>query len=173
MTDPFKDPLYITPQKMTLSFVDVRESFIIAYQKLHNNVYPSKESLAILLSQSALETGNWKSIWNYNFGNIKRIKDKTFTMFRCSEIINGKEIFFNPPHIQTHFLAHKDIQEGADFHINFLKNRTRYQKAWQCIINGNVKDYSHELKQAGYYTASEELYNKGLLRIYESMLQKI
>lgn len=41
-----------------------------AWQKLLGTT-PSSESLLVILSQSALETGHWKFCYCYNFGNIK------------------------------------------------------------------------------------------------------
>src|SRR5690242_20203330 len=79
----------------------LRESWF----KLFNH-YPSNDTLALLYAQSALETGRWKKIYNYNFGNIKRNGDEDYCMFKCNEIINGKTIWFNPPHRQTWFRAY-------------------------------------------------------------------
>ena len=35
------------------------------------NAYPSDNQLAVLWAKSCLETGHWKAIHCYNFGNIK------------------------------------------------------------------------------------------------------
>ena len=70
---------------------------------------PSDRVGALLLAQSALETGNWQKIHNYNFGNVKARPDyPTITQFRCSEIIDGVDRFFDPPdrHCNLALLTH-------------------------------------------------------------------
>lgn len=146
-----------------------------AWKKLYN-VYPSIESLALLWSQWALETGRGKSIWCYNFGNIKKNykpdDGHDWCMFRCSEIINGKNKWFDPPSPQTHFRAYPTMVDGAFDYINFLAKKTRYAKAWEQVKKGNPAAFSHELKVAGYYTANEELYTKGVVKLTEEFKKK-
>jgi len=144
------------------------------WKSLYNS-YPSADSLALLWSQWALETGRGKVIHCYNFGNIKKryanpkynITDDghDWCMFRCSEIIKGKEEWFDPPHIQTHFRAYDSSIKGATDYIRFVSQRSRYKDAWQQVLAGSPVGYSHELKKAGYYTASETLYTKGIVRL--------
>lgn len=138
------------------------------------NQYPSINSLALLWAQWALETGRGKAIWNFNFGNLKRTTgDPTdWTMFRCSEILNGKEVFFDPPHPQTHFRAYRTVVEGTVDYIRFLSQRKRYLKAWQEVINGDPAKFSHELKIAGYYTANEAGYTASVVKLTSEFKSK-
>jgi hypothetical protein len=144
--------------------------------KTYFGQYPSQHSLALLWAQSALETGRWKFIHCYNFGNIKKKHDNPrykqeddghdWCMFRCNEIINGKVYWFDPPHPQTHFRAYTDAHDGALDYIRLLVSKTRYAGAWhQVITGGSPQEYSHQLKLGGYYTASESLYTKGVVRL--------
>ena len=149
---------------------------------------PKMETLAILWSHTALETGRWKMMRNYNWGNIKkrhavpryRIEDDghLFTMFATGENLWNKQskkyeyVWFNPPHTQTHFVAHKSVTDGATHYIDFLAKRTRYAKAWGKMIDGDPKAYSHELKVAGYYTASEALYTKHVVNLTSEFMRK-
>ena len=59
--------------------------------------YPSKKVLGLMVGQWALETGNGRSMRNYNFGNKKASGNDDYQYFRCSEIIDGEEFFFDPP----------------------------------------------------------------------------
>jgi hypothetical protein len=127
--------------------------------------FPSDDSLAILWAQSALETGRWSSIWNYNFGNIKKTTDHDYCMYRCSEIIGGKNIYFDPPHPQTHFNAYPSAVEGAKEYIQFVSQRVRYQAAWQELVLGNPIGYCAALKKAGYFTADLVAYTKGVVSL--------
>jgi len=132
----------------------------------------SFESLAVLLAHSALETGRWKvGLHRWNFGNVKAYpdkleKDQYFTMFRCGEILNGKQQYFDPPHPQCCFRAFKTREDGIRYHLDFLMNRKRYSKAWQEVLKGNPSAYSHELRVGGYYTANEKLYTATLVRLF-------
>lgn len=142
-------------------------------------VCPSDNSLAVLWAKSALETGRWKHIHNYNFGNIKKKRASKyskddghyFTMYECGEVINGKHIIFKPPHYQTHFRAYLTVEDGAEDYIRFVSQNS-YKKAWQKVIEGDPKGYSHELKVAGYYTANEEIYTAGVVRLFDEFLKR-
>lgn len=142
--------------------------------------YPSDRSLAVLWAKSALETGRWKFIHNYNFGNIKKKRANRhspddghfFTMYRCGEVLNGKHLMFDPPHYQTHFRAYVTIEDGAEDYIRFVSQKKRYMKAWKKVIEGDPRGYSHELNVAGYYTTSEERYTAGVVRLFDEFLRR-
>jgi hypothetical protein len=173
--DYFNHPLYLKAEVKTLTEGEAAVALREAWFKIFGT-YPNNNQLALLWAQSALETARWKSIWCYNFGNIKKrwLPDDgyTFTMFRCSEILNGKEEWFDPPHIQTHFKAYKSAIAGAEDYIRFVSGRKRYAKAWQEVLNGDPVAYSKELRAGGYYTASESLYTKGVVRLTTEFLSK-
>lgn len=136
--------------------------------------YPSNKSLALLWAQWALETGRGKAIHCCNFGNLKRSSgDPTdWTMYRCSEIIDNKEVFFDPPHPQTHFRAYRSVIDGAKDYILFLSKRKRYLKAWEEVKNGDPAAFGHELKVAGYYTANEAKYTAIIVKVTNEFLKK-
>jgi hypothetical protein len=173
--DYFTHPLYLKAEVKTLSEGEAAVALREAWFKIFGS-YPNNNQLALLWSQAALETGRWKKIWCYNFGNIKKNwgnnDNATFTMFRCSEILNGKEEWFDPPHIQTHFKAYKSATEGAEDYIRFVSGRKRYAKAWQEVLNGDPVAYCKELRAGGYFTASLELYTKGVVRLTNEFLSK-
>jgi len=177
-------------QVITIKSIDVFNSLWIAWLNLFNNP-PKKESILCLLAQSALETNRWKSIHCYNFGNIKsRDGDgRDYTFFACNEIMplkmaqdyvskspslakitsirnDGKAIvWFYPEHPACRFRAFKTINEGAIDYLSFLQ--TKYKKAWNAILDGDVCKFSHELKINGYYTADESSYTKGLKSLFD------
>jgi flagellum-specific peptidoglycan hydrolase FlgJ len=127
-----------------------------------------------MTAQSALETGHWESIHWYNFGNVKRKVGKPWTMFRCNEVIDGKTVWFNPPHPQTHFRAYADANDGAEEYVRFLAIDTtpdngrpnRYARAWYAAENDDPIAFSQELSKAGYYTAAESRYTKTLVSCF-------
>lgn len=144
-----------------------------AWKKLYSS-YPANNQLALLWAQSCLECGRWKSMHLYNFGNLKPGKNYPdyYQMFRCSEILNGKEVFFDPPHEQTWFRAYKTMVDGAIDYIEFVSKRPRYLKAWEALKTGDPAKFSHELKVAGYYTASEKKYTDALVKLTSEFLKK-
>lgn len=146
-----------------------------AWKRIYNE-YPSDRSLAVLWAKACLETGRWKFIHNYNFGNIKKKRTPDdghfFTMYECGEVINGKHIMFKPPHYQTHFRAYLTVEDGAEDYLRFVSQKKRYIKAWQKVIEGDPRGYSHELKIAGYYTANEARYTAGVVRLFDEFLRR-
>ena len=136
---------------------------------------PSQETLAILLGQTALETGRFKvGFWDYNWGNIKASAsyDGYIQFFECSEIINGREIFFKPPHPQCRFRAYLTPTDGAVDYIHFLTG-SRYAKALVQLKAGKVVEYTTELKKAGYFTANLTKYILAMKSLYSEFMKKL
>ena len=133
---------------------------------------PSTNSLAILFAQSCLETGRWKMLRNNNWGNIKKRDGIQYTSYECSEILNGKNINFNPYNPQTFFASWPGPLEGAVGYLDFVSKKTRYQKAWEALKRGDVSSYVIELHNAGYFTADVNMYLKTTTRLYNEFLSK-
>jgi hypothetical protein len=131
-----------------------------------------REAIALLVAQSALETGRWRSIHWYNFGNIKPgagwLGD--YCQFRCNEVIAGKVQWFDPPHPQTSFRAYASPLAGAQDYLDFLSKKSRYRGAWVRALAGDPVGFSRELRRAGYYTASEAIYTKAIVSLYAEFL---
>lgn len=151
------------------------EEAAYALNEAWNNLYgyyPHVDSLSILWAQSALETGRWKIIHCYNFGNIKKTEGHDYCMFRCSEVLNGKNIYFDPPHTQTHFNAYEDATAGATEYLEFISKRPRYKSAWDQVKLGNPNKYCAELRLAGYFTADLISYTKGVVSLVNEFKKK-
>lgn len=156
-----------------------------AIAAIHDAVGPgvSAACIAILTAQSALETGRWKSIHRYNFGNVKISPSWTglYTTFLCGEVINGKDVVYspeddqwqNPPgHPATRFRAFASASQGAEDHLNFLK-RDRYAKAWELAQRGDPIGFAHALHDAGYFTAPVSRYARGVDLLTAEYLHKL
>lgn len=182
--------LYIEPVSVTFSENEAAYYLREAWKNIYGE-YPQDKSLAILWSQTALETGRFKvQFMNYNYGNIKkrhagnrvdklgrvthRYNDdgRFYTMFGCSEVINGKEIWFDPPAIETHFRAYKTAIEGAEDYIKLVSQRSRYVKAWQALLAGDPVQYVKELRAGGYFTASLDRYTKTVVSLTNEFLRR-
>lgn len=137
--------------------------------------YPTAEHVAVLIGQSALETGHWKSIHRYNVGNAKAGPNYEgyYCQFRCNEIINGKVEWFDPPHPQTNFRAFMTAEAGFADHIRLLATSNRYAKAWQCAERGDPDAYSRACAAAGYYTANVDIYTKTTVQLFQRYLTAV
>lgn len=162
--------LFIPPQKTFFTEHDLATAISISFRELLNQEI-SIDTLAIFWAQFALECGRGKQCYNWNIGNIKRIKNKMWTMYRCSEIIDGKEIFFDPPHPQTMFCAYQSLNEAVTHHLKFL-DRPNYATALKCALLGDLEKYILELRKAGYFTASVSLYMRAVNALYVEFMKK-
>lgn len=158
----------VTDKVTPLTAQDVALAFRSAYETVCG-VTPSKECLALLVAQSALETGRWRSIHCFNFGNVKASRDYTglYCMFRCNEVIDGKVVWFDPPHPQTFFRAFESAESGAIDHIRFLAGRKRYAAAWEAAQAGTPLAFVEMLKKAGYFTADAGPYARAVISLWK------
>lgn len=192
--------VYVEPAKTPMTFDVARECMAWAL-KNHVGADPSDEVLALALAKTALETGRWQSIWNSNWGNVKAPEtyEGMYTCITLNEVLvrNGKavvvwfapegELSGNPAkggkliaaplsvppgHVQSRMRAFANNFDGVDQYVSFVASG-RYKKAWQALLSGNATDYVHELKAAGYFTAPETTYVKGVAALQKEMLGKI
>lgn len=170
--------LYRPATKTPLTFEEVADAIPIAFQRSEGKA-PSRKTVAKLLAQSSLETGNYQHMWNYNFGNVKKRWSPDdgllFTMFRCNEILGGKVMWFDPPHLQTHFRAFDTAADGvADWQRLILKG-ARYAPAKALLVDDAASghDFAFKLGECGYYTADKALYSNAVNRLTESTLLKL
>lgn len=177
-------------QILTIKSVDVFNGLWIAWLNLFDSP-PKKESIFVLMAQSALETGRWKSIHCYNFGNIKSSdKDgRDYCFYACNELMPIKMaqnyaakspstakitavrndgnawIWFYPDHPASRFRAFKTLNEGATDYLGFL--RRKYSTAWQNVLIGDPAAFVHQLKIHNYFTADESSYLKGVISLFQ------
>jgi hypothetical protein len=125
---------------------------------------PSKSILDLLISQTALETGNWKSLHNYNFGNAKATSSDQFVQYYgCSEVFNGVEEFFSAGDPHCVFAAHKTAADGAAHYINVLKSRAHW---WTGLQSGTVPKFIAGLTTVpAYFTADAGQYGNTLSKL--------
>ena len=130
---------------------------------------PSERVGALLVAQSALETGNWQKIHNFNFGNIKaRLDYPTRTQFRCSEVIDGVERFFDPPDPQCNFRAYATASEGALDYLKVLHGQPHW---WQGLHSGDPSAFVDALATPPkYFTADPTKYKRAVTALFEQFL---
>ena len=165
------DELFVDCVATPLSEGEATYCLNLAWIKLFGSA-PSVNSLAILFAQSCLETGRWKLLRNNNWGNIKKFSNEHYTSYFCSEILNGHNVQFYPFNPQTFFASWDTALNGAIGYLKFVSQRTRYQKAWIKLQEGNVSGYVLELHNAGYFTADPASYLKTTTKLYNEFLSK-
>ena len=157
----------IVQDKLTpLSRQDAAQALLTAYQML-TGALPSSAVLALLMAQSALETGHWKKIHQFNFGNAKASPDyPLIVQFRCSEIdAQGKEHFFDPPHPQCNFRAYPDAAAGA---LDYLKVLQRRPHWWQGLHTEHPSSFVDALATPPkYFTANPAQYKRAIGSLFE------
>lgn len=155
---------------------------------------PSDEAVALALSKTALETWRWQAIHKDNFGNIKAGPKYVgmYTAYACNEVLNGQVVWFSPRgrldkkggrviaeaydfppfHPQTRFRAYAGHYDGVSQYTDLLATGC-YKVAWARLLSGDVNGFVHELKVAGYFTADEAVYMKGVRGLYDEMILRV
>lgn len=171
--------------KQTIDWTDVRDWYAGAYRGVFGQSI-RLGPLACLLAQSALETGRFRvGCYNFNWGNIKSSQayaDKPGNyhhFIRLNEVLNGKTEWFDPTHPQTRMRGYLTGDAGAAEKIRFLGTASnpargnRYQRAWDALESDDPAAFAHELKVAGYYTANEAQYTRGVVSLYREYREQL
>jgi len=189
MTAVFTEDM-VTP----FTFEDAAEAMRAALRDALKGVNPSNAALALALAKTALETGRWKFIHCYNWGNIKAGKAYVgmYTSFACNEVLNGKVVWFAPGgrldkkggvvvaehspvppgHVQTRFRAYANRFDGAYQYVEFVASG-RYVDAWNELLEGDADGYVMALYRKGYFTADPKIYGKGVKSLFEEFKTKL
>lgn len=163
----------VSPEQVFLSFAT-------AWQMLTGSP-PQRHIIHILHAQSALETGHWKSLWNFNLGGAKRHGDCDWTYFTTTERFSHsvadrhlasskpgaevtlvkvepahKTLRFSGKQPMNCFASWEDLDTAALDHLRLLFRR--YPQALEEAKKGDAVAYVRELKRRGYFTADEAAY---------------
>ena len=191
---------YVARKQTPLTFEQARDALETALGNAIGGP-PTVRTLALALAHTALETGRWKSLYNYNWGNIKALKgyDGPYTCLGSlakpvSEILDdGEEHWFTPEgevtgpngtrigetysvppgHPQTRFRAYPDAAAGAARYVSLLSTNVRYALAWQELLKGNGSAFIDELARAVYFTANKTKYKDTVLSLEREYLAKL
>lgn len=147
---------------------EVSESQMIsAISEAWNELFkttPSKEQISLVLAQNSLETGNRKSMWNFNVGNITTDGKSQYNYF--DDLTTNEQI---KPGVwekrNLKYRAYDSLKDGAKDYLRLLSGK-HYSNAWKHIMEPNPVAFSKALKQSGYYTANEDRYTKALNSLY-------
>lgn len=150
--------------RTAVSAPQMAQAIIKAWNQLFG-VTPTKEQVAMVLAQNSLETGNRKSMWNYNVGNITTDGKGSYDFF--DDLPTDEQI--QPgvwKKMNLKYRAYPSLNEGAKDYLKFLSSK-KYSSAWQNIIKPDPVAFSKALKSSKYYTANEAPYTKAITRLYK------
>lgn len=165
------DGLFVKAARTPVSIRDVHKALHEAWP-IAVGGDPNENAIRVLLAQSEIETGAWRACWNWNLGNVKRVRGHQWTMLGGTwEILNGKKVVFDPPHPQTHFCAFSTIEEGAKWWLK--KMQSRFSKSWPAALSGDPSAFSKALKAQHYYTASEADYTRMMVAAFNAIPGKL
>jgi flagellum-specific peptidoglycan hydrolase FlgJ len=177
----------VTPEQVFLALG-------LAWQTLTGST-PDRKIIHILHAQSALETGHWKAVMNYNLGGAKKHGDCDWTYFTTTERLSHpvadkllatskpgevtvlkvddkfKTLRVSGKQSMNCFASWEDLDTATRGHIALLFRR--FPKAVEAAKKGDATAYVRELKKAGYFTASEEEYSKIVDSIARSYTKKL
>jgi peptidoglycan hydrolase-like protein with peptidoglycan-binding domain len=145
----------LPPDNKPLTPDDAAKAVSLGYQKVTGKV-PSKEILGLLIGQTALETGNWQKMPNFNFGGIKASsKDPYVQVFTTTEVYNGIT-----QTLEQKFAAYKTAADGAAAYIKTLMARPNW---WNGVQTGTPQGFIAGLTSVpAYFTADPNQYLAGL-----------
>lgn len=178
----------VTPEQVLISLA-------VAWQAI-TNTPPDRNVILMIHAQSALETGHWRSVCNYNLGGSKKHGTCDWTYFTTTERFPSatadkylasskpgaevtlvkeadgmKTLKFAGKQQMNCFASWETLDDAARAQLELLFRR--FPKALEAAKRGDVTGYVHELKKAGYFTASEEDYRKIVDSISRSYAKKL
>jgi peptidoglycan hydrolase-like protein with peptidoglycan-binding domain len=157
------------PDKPTpMSGEDVTKALSSGYQQVTKQV-PSPSVLNLMVAHAAYETGNFgKGIHNFNFGNKKYSSgDPHYQFFRCNEVIDGVNQFFDPPDPRCKFAAYANPSQAGEEYVRLLQGRPVW---WNGLHSGDPTTFVTALKTAGYFTGDLNDYIGGVKRYFNEYI---
>jgi hypothetical protein len=148
-----------------LSSQDAARALTEAYIRV-TGAAPSARVLALLLAQTAFETGHWQKIHNFNFGNAKaELSYPLITQFRCSEVERGVEQSFEPPDPHCNFRAYTNPADGAVDYIRVLQSRPHW---WSGLQSEDPSAFVDALAtEPKYFTGNPALYKHAISSLFD------
>lgn len=186
--------VYVGPFHTPLSLYDAATALRAALSAGKSELVRD-DVLALALAKTALETGRWRSCWNFNFGNVKA-GENYVGLYTCidgvSEIIDGRERFFGPRgeyasrerqsfvgdrydvppgHPQSRFRAYANRYDGAYAYVEALVRL--FPRAYEALWGGDAAAFVRALKGHGYFTAAEGPYARAVASLQHEFMRAI
>lgn len=150
--------------KTEISDLQMAQAIAEAWKELFGTI-PSKQQISLILAQNALETGNRKSMWNFNIGNITTDGKSQYDFY--DDITTKEQIKpGNWKEMNLKYRSYPNLKDGVKDYLKLLSGK-KYSKVWQHIITPDPIAFSKSLKDAGYYTANEAPYTRAITKLYK------
>jgi hypothetical protein len=121
---------------------------------------PTVDELDMLAAHSDLETGAWRSMWNWNAGNVtSSTSSPHYVLKRVLEYVDGE-----PVKMDVTFRSYDDARAGFRSFVSLV--RRRYPRAWALLGSRDSDAYAAALKAGGYYSAPLARYQRVLRERY-------
>lgn len=182
--------VYVDPVKTPLSLDDAATALRVALSAGKSELVRD-DVLALALAKSALETGRWRSMWNFNWGNVKAGETYAgmYTCIRLNEVINGKVEWFSPEgkenqpretqilyavppgHPQTRLRAYANRYDGAYAYVEALVRL--FPRSYEALFAGDAAAFVRTLKSERYFTAAEGPYARAVANLQHEFLRAL
>lgn len=156
----------VAPVKTPSDSTQLIPAFIGAWRTLIGSE-PSKQQIAMLLAQNALETGGFtaNSMYNYNIGFIVKTPQDSFDYFLHPDTYHGKKFI-------SKFRSYNSLEDGV---LDYLKLLYKgYPQAFKATTQ-TPRDFAHALvanpKFQYYDDTHEHEYAAGMTALYNQALK--
>lgn len=163
----------------------------------------SREALALVMAQSALETGRWKSMRDFNFGGVKSSTANDHQFFTTTECVSEARaaqavaestpgawcVYADPTKYgkcdpgfvrvivgaKHPWARFRAHETAAEAALSYLSVlHTKFPLAWQVLVTtADPTAYAIALKKQGYYTAPADAYAKNLVSLQREWLRTL
>ena len=166
--------MFVANKITVLTPDEATKALALGYKQVTGSA-PNKTILGLLVGQAALETGNFKSIHNYNFGNVRgTAPDGKWTSFRAGEGFGtGEQILEADSSEQSKnkFRAYDDAAHGAADYVRILKSRPHW---WAGLQSQDPRTFVSALSTfPAYFTANPAVYGPVLIERMTHYLPEI
>jgi hypothetical protein len=146
----------LSPKLTPSTFEEMLGSYVRAFKTVTGEV-PSMRMLGMTLAQSALETGQWKKMWEWNPANITT---------------QGKRGFYRLPGDSAHkYAAYPSADSGAAAHVGLLGRK--YPKSMGLMLTATPAEVAAMLKQEGFYEAAAGPYAEQMTKLFDQFMPRL
>lgn len=178
--------VYVEPRTTPMSFEQAATAMRTALSSGKTELIRD-DVLALALAKSALETGRWQKIWNWNWGNVKA-GESYFGMYTCirlNEVIDGRVRWFSPEgedgkperyavppgHPQTRMRAYANRYDGAHSYVDALVRL--FPRSYEALFHADPAAFVRTLKSERYFTAAEGPYRTAVTSLQHEFLRAL
>lgn len=173
--------VYVDPVKTPMSLTEAASALRTALSAGRSELVRD-DVLCLGLAKSALETGRWRSMWNWNWGNVKAGAKYAgmYTCIRLNEVIDGKLVWFDPDtggnavppgHPQTRMRAYANRYDGAYEYVAALVRH--FPRSYEMLFGADPAAFVRTLKVERYFTAAEGPYMSAVAKLQHEFLRAL